>query len=329
MLRTSLACLAIALAFACGGGSAPIDPDTDEFDVDPGDQTDIDAAAASGDGAEGSYSYDDVSDTLTITIAASTFECGIIVGTIVATVVELTATTMVWEFVDDDGGVTWTRVDNGTSGVVGIWRTDDPDLYLILSADGDAQIFGEGEVCDDDRPRNDEGCFEIGLTGVDITIDGDLAEWSSVAQSASISDDADDYLGSDDGADLRAMKVEFGGDTVYVLTQLYNAPSTAFQADRPPNSGAYRLTVAGTNGLSLVERAHYDPIGESWAVVGDGGGKIAAAVGTDGIEWSVDVSDYVGEGFTSVDLILIETLDCVEECGAIDYVNCGYFAVPQ
>ena len=53
------------------------------------------------------------------------------IGVIEALVIELTATTMVWQF-DDDAFVTWTRVDNSDAvSVVGIWRTDDPDLIAL------------------------------------------------------------------------------------------------------------------------------------------------------------------------------------------------------
>lgn len=95
MIRRIIVSAGMFLLCTCGGDPAFV-PDTGGFDVDSDDQAEIDTAAEQGEGADGSYDWDDDSDTLTLIIEASTFECGIVVGTIVATVTELTATRMVW-----------------------------------------------------------------------------------------------------------------------------------------------------------------------------------------------------------------------------------------
>jgi hypothetical protein len=57
--------------------------------------------------------------------------------------------------------------------------------------------------------------------------------------------------------------------------------------------------------------------------------EIDAAVGADGIEWQVDMSSYIGEGFEGVELIMVEPIDCVDSnCGTTDSIDCGYFDMP-
>lgn len=125
------------------------------------------------------------------------------------------------------------------------------------------------------------------------------------------------------------MKVEYSPGTVSVLQQLAGPPSTAFEGGGPDlGGGVYRLYVRGSNGLSLYERVVYDADAEAFVVQGDAGGAVTAAAGADGIEWQVDVSSYVGEGFTEVDLILVETLDCSSGCEPLDQLSCGFFEIP-
>lgn len=333
-LRTMALLGLVAVAGGCGGAAAdaPVEPETGDFDVDPHVQDEIDEAAETGDGAEGSYAHDDQAGTLTVTISASSFACGIEPGdTFTAIITELTATTMVWEFTDGDGGVTWTRIDNSAEvSVIGIWTTTDPDLYLVLGDDGAAQIFGADMDCsDDDRPRNGDNCLEMGLTGNDIFIDGDLSDWNGLNQDAILTDDAGDHDGGDAGADLKALKVEFFGSSLMVLLQLHGAPSTEFQNRPPPQSGSYRLTVRGDNGLSVQEVVFYDP--GSGAFVTQGyAANVTAAAGADGIEWAVDVSGYDGPGFEQIDMIMVEAIDCGSgACEYLDAMDCGYVGIPQ
>jgi len=328
--RNLVMCVGLCLALGCGSNSSAVEPNTNEFDIDPSTQMELDDAAENGLGAEGSYDYDDQDGRLTITLTESDFGCGPTLGTIVAIVTELTATTMVWEFEgEDDAGVTWTRVDAGTSGVVGVWRTNDPNLFLILSSDGWAQLFGQDDMCDDDRPRNSNNCVELGLSGLDITIDGDLSDWDGAAGDATISDDQDDYTGGDGGADLRSLKVEYGSQALYVLMQIHGGPATSFQNGAPPNSGAYRLTVQGDNGLSLSERVMYVPELSDWATQGDSS-AVTMDVGDEGIEFRIDLSAHAGPGFETIDMIMVEPIDCSGgTCESLDSMDCGYVDVPM
>lgn len=310
-------------ASGCGGSAAAVDPDTDEFDVSPSDQAAIDDAASSGDGAEGTYSYDEAGGTLTLTLTASTFECGIETGTLVANVT-LTPRKMVWTWPDGDGEVTWIRVDMNGTGIVGIWTTDDPNLYLILSADGTAQVFGDGEACDDDRTRNEENCVQMGLSGATIAMDGDFSDWSDVGRNATLEDESGDHTGSDAGLDLKRLRVEYAMDVVYALTELHAPLSTDPTIE-------YRITVRGDGGLSLYETVYYDTQTQQFATRGYAS-EIDAVVGDEGIEWSIDVSAYAsGEHpFANIDMVMIDPMDCSgSTCQSVDYMDCAWFPVPQ
>jgi hypothetical protein len=325
MAETRAALLAAGFLVACAGPS-PVNPKVDEFQIDAPQATELEEAAKSGHGAEGTYVAS--GGTVKLNLASSTFSCGIQPGTLVATVQSVSATDMLWRF-EDGNEVAWTRVDGGTGDVVGVWKNAEVGLYLILSADGTVQLFGKGEVCESDRRRNAESCYELALAPAAITIDGDLADWDAVGPQAALSDEAGDSAGGDPGADLAGLKVVYRENTVYVLMALHHAPSTSFQGGQSPNSAAYRLTIRGKNGLSLAERFAYSPESGTWQVLGDSqSGGFAAAAGPTGIEWSVDVSSYAGAGFTEVSVILPEAIDCGQGCQSLDQSTCGYFLVP-
>lgn len=315
------------LLLACGGAdpSAAVDPATDEFTISDADRDALEEAAETGEGAEGSYSFDDASSTLTITIASSTFDCGPQVGTIIATVQTVNEEELVLRFEGDDGDVVFTRVDEGGDGLVGIWRTSNPDLYLILAPDGSAQIFGEQEVCNEDRPRNEESCLLVEPPAASIVVDGNLDDWDGVGSLAATTDPVGDHVGDDSGADVVGSRVAFSDGTVFVLTELAADPSESFQNSSAPNGGSYRLVVQGYNGLSEEATLYYGPGSETWELMSFGSG-VAAAVGPLGIEWSVDISGSLGEGFESVDFIMVEPRDCsVGSCQILDAVECAYF----
>jgi hypothetical protein len=234
---------------------------------------------------------------------------------------------MVWQF-SDGGDATWNRVDDGTSGVVGVWLATDVALYAIIHADGQAQLVGETDACLDERARNGDNCYEVTPYGGAIAIDGNLSDWDAVSEDARLPDDPNDFTGTDAGADVAGMSVAYSNNTLYVLMELHSPPSTSFQGGPPPNDGTYRLTVSGTTGLSLSERIYYEPGTGEWTLAtspGSGTNPITAAVGPMGIEWAVDVSAYAGPGFTSVDLILLEPRGCTDTC---DQAACGFFSVP-
>ena len=237
----------------------------------------------------------------------------------------VSATELSLRFEGDSSSVLWARVDELGEGIVGIWRTTDPDLFLILASDGSAQIFGEQEVCNNDRPRNGDNCLLVEASSAAITIDGNLDDWDSVGSESSISDPAGDYDGDDPGADLLGTRVAFSGSVVSVLTELAVAPSESFQNADSPNGGSYRIVVQGYNGLSVEGTLFYSPSSESWELSSFTGG-VSAEVGPTGIEWSVDISSYLGEGFESLDFIMVEPRDCsVGSCASLDSAECAYF----
>lgn len=330
-MRYNLRTIVVAAAIAgCGGNDASsIDPQTDDFVVDTATQEQIDNAAKSGDGAEGSYVFDETTGALTITITSSSFACNIEVGTLRAIVVEVDATTLVLEF-DDGGGATWTRIDMGVENpanpVVGIWMTSDPELYLVLANDMTAQLFGQGDECYDDRPRNQNNCLRLEPSSAAIVIDGDLSDWGAVPAASKLEDPAGDFAGSDPGADLAELAAVYDGTHLHWLMGLHAAPSQSFQGGQEPNGGAYRVTIQGYNGLSDGATVTYSPIEESWVQVGITS-DIQMAVGATGIEFSLDISAFVGEGFESVDLILLEAIDNSGIGGNLDDMYCGYLPI--
>lgn len=314
---------------ACGGSSAgpALDPNTDGFTVSDATQEELDEAANSGEGAEGSYTHDEETGVLTITLSTSSFNCGPVAGTVTATVISLSETELVVQFGGDSGNVTWTRVENTGSGIVGIWQTTDPNLYMILNGDGSAQLFGEQQICDEDRPRNEEQCLLVNASTASITIDGDLGDWESVDQAATLTDAIGDQVGDDPGADAIAMKVAYANGTIFILSEFAAPPSTAFQNSSAPNGGSYRLVVQGYNGLSAGGTIYYAPQTESWELSSISP-NTSAAVGATGIEWSVDISANLGEGFEGVDLIMVQPVDCsVGSCEFLDSLDCAYFAL--
>ena len=339
-----LACFAavvLAFASACSGGGGEgsvVDPSIDEFDVAPSVQTELDDAASNGGGAEGSYQYDEGAGTLTITINTTSFACGIETGVLEATVISISDTTLVLRFgnEEEDGNVVWTRQDMGvsepTSALVGIWKTLEPELFLILSNDGGAQVFGADEMCDsnDDRERNGDNCLLMGIDGgSDIDIDGEFEDWNAINSSATLEDPAGDYEGSDEGADLKELQVAWSFDTLYVRMDVHAVPSEAFQSSQAPNGGVYRLTVRGDGGLSLSSRVAYSPENQSWYAI-DSNSDIQIGVGHAGIEWSINVGSYLGEGFETIDLIMVEPMDCgAGNCETLDYMDCAWINVPQ
>ena len=258
--------LGIIVLGGCSG-SGRVVPRISDFDVSPAVVDAVDTASRVA-GAEGIYVYDDVGQTLSIDLTKSDFECNVETGILVVDLTELTATAMMWKF-SDGGTVSWERVDNGTRGVVGIWKARDFELYVIIGTSGTAQIVGETEPCNDERRRNGNSCYEVTPSTEMIVIDGDLADWATVGQAASLSDPSGDSTGPDNGADVEGLSVAYSNDTLYVLMDLVGSPSTMFQARPPPNQGIYRLTVRGSNGLSLVERLSYTPETSTWATLGD------------------------------------------------------------
>lgn len=312
---------------ACGGdGAGPaVDPNTDEFTVSDAAQEELDDAADSGEGAEGSYTHDEETGVLTITLTSSSFDCGPVAGTVTATVISLSETELVVQFEGDSTYVTWTRVESTGSGIIGIWQTSDPDLYMILSEDGSAQLFGEEQICQEDRPRNDEQCLLVTASSASIAIDGDLSDWESVDQAATLTDPTGDQVGDDLGADGTAMKVAYADGSIFILSEFAAPPSTSFQNSSAPNGGSYRLVVQGYNGLSTEATLYYAPQSESWELSSFSEGA-SAAVGPTGIEWSVDISAHLGEGFGGVDFIMVQPIDCsVGSCEYLDSLDCAYF----
>ena len=137
--------------FGCkSGDKVDVVPKTEEFTLDPEKADQLAEAAKAGNGAEASYTYDESGKVLTLVISATNFECGIEAGTMDAVLTEAPTTTMDWQFTESEIQVSFVRVDEGATGVVGIWKTD-PDLYLILMADGTAQVLGEFDECGDDE----------------------------------------------------------------------------------------------------------------------------------------------------------------------------------
>ena len=314
----------------CGGddaGTTIAPPPTEEFTLAADGQMAIERAVDTGKGAEGTYVYDETGNTVDLTITASTFVCGIVEGVIHARVVELTATTMVWAFEEGGGTATWTRIDAMGSGVVGVWRTEQPDYILFLTGDGKAAIYGEGEACVEDRRRNGERCVEVIPSDAAITIDGELGDWDAVGVDAVVPDAMGDQQGGDPGADIRAMKVARGTDGLYVLLQLHGAPNPEFWGERAPNGGSYRLTVRGSNGLSEIARVVHEPDSATWNQITEGT-IVTSAVGADGVEWRVDLSAVAGEGFRTVELILVEVVDFGQGSGvSLDPTDCAFFNV--
>ena len=95
--------------------------------------------------AGGSYSYDDTSQTLSITITSSDFDgdCGPEPGTEDFTVTSLTATTMVWEDSDSDV-MTWTRTNGNDGDMEGTWNMsfDEVTMQLVIDGAGNFTISG-------------------------------------------------------------------------------------------------------------------------------------------------------------------------------------------
>jgi hypothetical protein len=138
-----------------------------------------------------------------------------------------------------------------------------------------------------------------------------------------VSDPAGDHSSEDDGADVIASRVAYSDGIVYVLTELSGGPSTSFQNSSPPNDGSYRLTIRGYNGLSLEATLFYSAENQMWELMSFTGGVTAAASDT-GIEWAADISSYLGEGFESVDFIMVEPRGAM---GSFDAVECSYFDI--
>ena len=165
-----------------------------------------------------------------------------------------------------------------------------------------------------------QNCLLAEASTAPIVIDGNLNDWSAVGPAASVPDPAGDHEGDDPGADVLGSKVAYSDGMVYVLTELAGAPSTAFQRSSPPNDGSYRLTIQGYNGLSLQAELFYSPQSEGWELTSFTGG-VTAEAGEGGIEWAADISSYLGEGFESVDFIMVEP----RKADALDAVECTYF----
>ena len=252
-------------------------------------------------------------------------------GVLAATVVELGPSTLVLRFGDDDATTTWTRVDmgvtNATSPIVGIWKTVDPEIYLVLANDGAAQLFGQADECQQDRPKNSQGCVLTEASTTSIAIDGDLSDWDPLGAASRLSDPSGDYQGDDAGADLAGLAAVYDGTSLYVLMSLHAAPSESFQGRGVPESAAYRITIQGYNGLSLSAEAGYSPENQTWGIV-RGSSEISLAAGDTGIEWSADISSYVGEGFEQIDFIMVEPIDCgIGNCEQLDTMDCAYLPV--
>lgn len=284
--------LAVSALLSCSSDASTPAPRIDDFVLSDSVRADVEAAQKEGAGADGSYHYDEGSKALTLEFSTSSFRCdGPSQGMkVTATVKELSATTLTWEMEGDEE--TWTRVDSGGEGLVGVWAAEEEGgtFYLIITADGKVQVFGP-EVCDDDRVRNGERCLQLGLSGAEIVLDGDLSDWEAVKPSATISDQQGDHFGDDPGADIRAMKVEIFGDSLFVLMQLYSAPSENFQAREPPNEGVYQLDVQHEQGMLVSARVAYSPEREAWEMIDPVGSDsgVAVAVAPDGLEWKVEL----------------------------------------
>lgn len=329
MTRNASFCLLICwMMISCSTGSAlKIEPNIEEFELDSATTDKIDQAAEEGEGAKAEYTYDEGENTITLRIKASSFDCGIEKGVFVAKVTELTATTMKWEFTDGDGTVTWTRLDQGTSGIVGVWETTDPPLFLVLSGDRTAQIFGRGEECEPERKRNHQNCLQTIAITDPISIDGDFSDWASAGIQASLTDETGDQSGDDLGADLKILQTAFSGNAVYVHVEFAAPPSTKFQRFSAPNDGVYRFTIQGYNGLSFQQFVYYDQSSETWAADAYGATEITFAVGDGGIEWRIDVSEYLGQGFEEIDLIMIEPMG-YSTGDRLDEMDCAWFKLP-
>ncbi|MCB9558559.1 MAG: hypothetical protein H6707_20750 [Deltaproteobacteria bacterium] len=318
--RKALLLLSWVIAAGCSDSAGlSLTPRIDQFTVPTTEQTKIKAAAEQGSAAEASYAYDATSKKLTIDISASGFKCGIEKGRLVAQVTELSATNMVWQFEGAKDTTRWTRVDQGTSGIVGVWFAAEGELYLIVTADNKAQLFGKGEECVAERARHPQSnCLEVPPASTAISIDGDLADWSSVGTAATLNDDLGDQSGADAGGDIKALKLAYADNAIYIYLQLAAAPSTDFGYE---NGKSYRLTVQGDNGISFVVNVYYDASRQSWQA-NNTPKEITFAVGSEGIEWRVDVSAYAGQGFKEVERVMVEARE------AVDFIDCAWFKVP-
>lgn len=309
---------------ACSGGSdGDFSPDLQSFSIDAGAQTRIDQAAATGQNASGSYSYDAATGALSFTLDRSSFDCNIETGEPQAGMVtELTESTMVWSFPDGEGSdedtVTWTRVDDGPLGVVGVWQAEDFALVLVLHEDGKVEVFGGFGDCGDDnadRPRNAQRCIVVTPAAFVAALDGQRSEWDGLAPEAGFSDPAGDQMGAP-GADVLGMQVALSGSTLSLLT-----PTSAM-----PGGAEFRLTVQGDGGLSLQDSLQLS--GGSGQLQGRAP-EITAAVGADHIEWQVDLSAYVGQpGFEDIERIMVEPLEFTPDFTRIDEMDCAGLTLP-
>lgn len=316
-------CIGLLPGCSGDGDSGPVvTVDLGDFVLDQAEKEALETTQQAGSGATGSYVHDEVANTLTLTFAESSFECdGPTEGLrVVATITELTATQLTWQMEGDEQ--TWTRVDTGNDGLVGVWRdgAGDEAFYLVIDATGTVTVIGD-EQCGSGGSRNDRGCGQLSASSATIEIDGDLDDWAAVGGAATIEDPKGDHSDGGSDMDIRAMKVASSGSDLYVLVQL----------DSPPvaqtSGSSYRLDLQDTDGGRFSARFAYSGGSQAWEVIdpaGDSG--VTAAAGQNGIEWRVSL-DHFGSG-ASLEVIRIDIQDCSVQggpCQILDEIaDCGY-----
>lgn len=311
------------VAAGCGedNEARTVDVDTSAFEVDQETRIELESAQQSGHFAQGTYSYDDDTGALELFISDSTFVCGLETGTYTATVTLVDASGMVWELAGST--MTWTRVDAG-DGITGVFRTEDPTLFVVLDPNGVVSVFGDNP-CTENRDRNGEHCIELFPADGPFTLDGNLDDWDNVASEASIFDAPNDQLLDDPGADLSAMKVGLVGDTLFVLMRLPHGPSEAFLGSQGQGSNSYMLDVSDDRGLGTQGEAYYDPTTQMWTTSGEYP-EVSVAVGTEGLEWQVDLG--VISGASQLARIRVFSRTCAppyENCVPLDEIDeCGF-----
>jgi len=333
MLYRSLLIGALMFTASCSKGRS-VAVDLTTFTLDPVEIQEIEAAEESGAGAEGAIDYNETTNILTISVTASDFDCEgkpVSGDTLVATVTQLDATTMIWDM--DGDIIEWTRIDDSGTGIEGVWKNvdDEGTFFLLVNSNGTAQLVND-EGCDgeeDGRTKNDQSCLVGSLTGLSITVDGDLSDWTGIQPEGVLEDTEGDANHATAGGDIKSLKMEIEHPNLYLLVEFYTPPSSDFfRPGPPPANGELRFHVADRGGSNIYSRVIYSEGNSAWEFIsGDAAWNLAVTPDGTGMEFSIPLSQFPSEPF--FDIIRFEARDCaagssctiideLDECMAID-----------